>query len=418
MKQSHLFSKTTKTLSADIKAISHQLLLRGGFVFPIASGIYALSPLGFKVAENIKNVIREDFDTMEVQEIAMPIVHPAKIWKQTGRFDEIGDELWRIKNRENEDFVLSMTHEETAGYISRTVIQTYKDLPIKINQFQTKVRDELRPKGGMLRLKEFVMQDAYSFDTDEKNLDESYQKFYDSYHRIFKSLDMDVVAVEASSGVMSKDSSHEFMVPSENGEDEIMICSKCDYRANTEIVDDSKKCPKCSESLEPTKAIELGHTFKLGLKYSEPFDVKFKDSEGKENLVYMGSYGIGIERAMTAIVETHNDKKGIVWPENVAPFKAHLISLNKNEEADKIYKELRGSGVEVLYDDRDNKAPGEKFADADLIGIPFRLVVSEKTLKEEGAEIKKRDEDKAKIVPLRKIIQTLKPEMKVTDFTK
>src|SRR3990167_900254 len=200
MKQSHLFAKTIRNISDDIKSVSHKLLLKGGFIFPVSAGIYALSPLGFRVFEKIKNVIRNDFDKFEVQEISMPIVHPARIWKQTGRFQDIGDELWKIKNREGEDFVLAMTHEEIAAHIAEMVVKTYKDLPILVNQFQIKIRDELRVRGGMLRAKEFLMQDAYSFDKDEKGMNESYEKFYESYKRIFEDLSLEVVPVEASGG--------------------------------------------------------------------------------------------------------------------------------------------------------------------------------------------------------------------------
>ncbi|MEK7627584.1 MAG: aminoacyl--tRNA ligase-related protein, partial [Patescibacteria group bacterium] len=244
MKQSHLFAKTIRNISDDVKSASHKLLLRGGFIFPVAAGIYALSPLGFRVFEKIKNIIRSDFDKFEVQEISMPIVHPARIWKQTGRFQEIGDELWKIKNREGEDFVLAMTHEEIVAHIAETVIKTYKDLPILVNQFQIKIRDELRARGGMLRAKEFLMQDAYSFDRNEKGMDESYEKFYESYKMIYKNLSLEVVSVEASGGVMGQGQSHEFMLISEVGEDKAVFCEKCGYKANIEVLVNAKNCQK------------------------------------------------------------------------------------------------------------------------------------------------------------------------------
>ena len=398
MKQSHLFAKTIRNISDDIKSVSHKLLLKGGFIFPVAAGIYALSPLGFRVFEKIKNVIRNDFDKFEVQEISMPVVHPARIWKQTGRFQDIGDELWKIKNREGEDFVLAMTHEEIAAHIAETVIKTYKDLPILVNQFQIKIRDELRVRGGMLRAKEFLMQDAYSFDKDEKGMNGSYEKFYESYKRIFEDLSLEVVPVEASGGVMGQGQSHEFMLVSEAGEDKIAFCEKCGYKANIEVLSSKNICSKCGEKLNETSAIELGQTFKLGLKYSKPLNVKFKDSDGKDNIVYMGSYGIGIGRAMAAIAEIHNDEKGLVWPLASSPFAAHLISLGQNEESDKVYTALLKSGIDVLYDDRPDKTPGEKFMDADLMGMPFRIVISAKTAVNKKAEVKKRNENKVSIV--------------------
>ena len=328
----------------------------------------------------------------------MPVVHPARIWKQTGRFQDIGDELWKIKNREGEDFVLAMTHEEIAAHIAETVIKTYKDLPILANQFQIKIRDELRVRGGMLRAKEFLMQDAYSFDKDEKGMNESYEKFYESYKRIFEDLSLEVVPVEASGGVMGHGQSHEFMLVSRAGEDKIAFCEKCGYKANIEVLSSKNICSKCGEKLNETSAIELGQTFKLGLKYSKPLNVKFKDSDGKDNIVYMGSYGIGIGRAMAAIAEIHNDEKGLVWPLASSPFAAHLISLGQNEESDKVYTALLKSGIDVLYDDRPDKTPGEKFMDADLMGMPFRIVISAKTAVNKKAEVKKRNENKVSIV--------------------
>lgn len=403
MRQSHLFAKTIRNISEDIKSVSHKLLLRGGFIFPIGAGIYALSPLGFRVFEKIKNIIRNDFDKFEVQEISMPIVHPARIWKQTGRFQEIGDELWKIKNREKEDFVLAMTHEEIAAYIAETVIKTYKDLPVLVNQFQIKIRDELRARGGMLRAKEFLMQDAYSFDKDEKGMDESYEKFYESYKRIFKDLSLEAMPVEASGGVMGQGQSHEFMLISKAGEDKIAFCEKCGYKANIEVLANARNCPKCEIELKEENAIELGQTFKLGLKYSKPLNVRFKDNEGKDNIVYMGSYGIGIGRAMAAVAEAHNDEKGLVWPQALSPFAAHLISLGQNEESDKIYTDLLKTGIDVLYDDRFDKTPGEKFIDADLIGIPYRIVVSGKTIQKKSVEIKKRNEEKMELLSAEKL---------------
>ncbi|OWK27071.1 MAG: hypothetical protein US76_00400 [Parcubacteria group bacterium GW2011_GWA2_38_13b] len=398
MKQSHLFAKTIRNISDDVKSVSHKLLLRGGFIFPVSAGIYALSPLGFRVFEKIKNIIRNDFDQFEAQEISMPIVHPARIWKQTGRFQDIGDELWKIKNREGEDFVLAMTHEEIAAYIAETIIKTYKDLPILVNQFQVKIRDELRARGGMLRAKEFLMQDAYSFDKDEKGMDESYEKFYESYGRIFKNLSLEAVPVEASGGVMGQGQSHEFMLISEAGEDKIAFCEQCGYKANIEVLANAKICQKCKIELKETSAVELGQTFKLGLKYSRSLNVKFKDSNGKDNIVYMGSYGIGIGRAMAAVAEIHNDEKGLVWPQALSPFAAHLISLGQNKESDRVYTALLKSGIDVLYDDRLDKTPGEKFTDADLMGMPFRIVISAKTAVNKKAEVKKRNENKVSIV--------------------
>jgi len=384
MRQSQLFGKTLREAPKDAEAISHIYLTRGGFIRQLSSGLFSFLPLGFMVLKKLEQVIREELNKIGVQEMLMPVIHPAEIWKKTGRYQEIGKELWRLKSQGGQELVLSMTHEESMAEIASKYIQKYDDLPLFLNQFQIKLRNEARPRGGLLRLREFVMQDAYSFDRSEAELDKTYKKVFKAYQNIFKRLNLKVAPVKADPGMMGGNESHEFMMPAEIGEDK----------------------------LNGKNAIELGHTFKLGVKYSQPFDIYFAAKNGKKELTIMGSYGIGLDRLMAAIVEAHHDKKGIIWPKEAAPFNIHLIEIPAKGEsyvknqAEKIYKDLIDKEVEVLYDDRDNKTAGEKFADADLIGIPIKMIVSEKTLEKNSIEIKKRNELKTSLMQISKYVKS------------
>jgi len=408
MRQSQLFGKTLREAPKDAVAANHIWLVRGSFIDQLMSGVYSFRPLGFRVIENIKMVIREELEKIGAQEVSMSILHPADIWEKTGRFHEIGKELWKIKSRRGEDMVLSMTHEEAIAEMASHFIHTYNDLPRLLNQFQIKIRDEERPRGGLLRLREFIMQDAYSFDRNEKDLGATYKKVFDAYLKIFKRFDLKVIPVEASSGVMGGNESHEFMLPCDTGEDKIALCKKCHWAINIEILKSgTRACSKCGAEIEERRAIELGHTFKLGVKYSKPFDISFEDKDNKKKFIIMGSYGIGIDRLMAAIVEIYHDNRGIIWPKEAAPFKVHLIELLEKEKkvavkkaAKKLYEKLLVKKIGVLYDDRDDKTPGEKFADADLIGIPKRIVVSEKTLAKNSVEIKDRKTGKINLVKI------------------
>lgn len=408
MRFTQLFTKTRREAPRDAKAINHILLVRGGFVSQLSSGIYSYLPLGFLVLKNIENYIRRKLEKIGALEVSMSILHPAEVWQKTGRWHDVGKELWKIKSREGENFVLSMTHEEVIAEMAANFISTYRDLPRILNQFQIKFRDEERPRGGLLRLKEFIMQDAYSFDKNGEALAGTYQKFHETYMDIFKGLDLDVIPVKALSGIMGGTESHEFMLPAEVGEDKISLCKKCHYAANIEAVD-TKTCPTCGEPLKQQRAIELGHTFKLGIKYSEPFDIYFEDDDGTKKLAVMGSYGIGLDRLMAAIVEVHNDENGIIWPMEAAPFKIHLIQIASKDNSEvknkteRVYQDLLDKKIEVLCDDRTDKTAGEKFADADLIGCPIRLVVSEKTLQKNWVEVKRRSEKETKLVSIDKL---------------
>lgn len=412
MKLSQLFTKTLREAPKDARALNHILLVRGGFISQLGSGIYSYLPLGFRVLKNIENYIRKELEKIGALEVSMSILHPAEVWQKTGRWHEIGKELWKIKSHEGEDMVLSMTHEEVIAEMAANFISTYHDLPRILNQFQIKFRDEERPRGGLLRLKEFIMQDAYSFDKSERELDGTYQKFYETYLKIFEGLDLNVTPVKALSGIMGGAESHEFMLPAEIGEDKILLCKKCSYAANIEAAE-TETCPTCGGALGQERAIELGHTFKLGIKYSEPFGVYFEDEDGIKKLTVMGSYGIGLDRLIAAIVEVHNDEKGIIWPTEAAPYKVHLIEISRKEDTDikntaeKVYQDLLDNNIEVLYDDRSDKTPGEKFADADLIGCPIRLVVSSKTLEKDSIELKHRNKKEFKLIKLTEVLKSI-----------
>lgn len=555
MRYSKFFGKTQKETPKEAVAVSHKFLLRGGFVHQLAAGLYEFLPLGFNVLTKVDKIIKEELAKKGVQHLLMPLVHPASLWKETGRYDKV-DVLLKFTSARGTDCVLAPTHEETVTDLARKHIHTYKDLPVILNQNQWKYRDELRATGGLLRTREFLMQDAYSFDRDKAGLDESFDKMVAAYHAIFKRIGIEVVVVKADSGTMGGSDSQEFTVVSDVGEDEIMICPDCDYRANiekaeskiivyeqdkemkpmssvagegiigvealakhlcvpvhsttmtllfkaddnvvavmmrgdyhvsetklrnylkckylnlvtpevvkavtgTEVgyvgpvnlpktvrvvadlsckdrvnfeaganelhhhninvnfdrdfptpefadireVNEGDTCLLCGKGkLQIKKAIEMGHVFKLGTCYSEWMKANFVDNDGKSKPLVMGCYGIGISRLIAGIVESSHDEKGIIWPKSVAPFTVELVVLGKDEavmgKANKLYEELLESGVEVLYDDRDDSA-GVKLNDADLIGIPLRIVISSRTLEKESVEWKLRTDKEVKIVELK-----------------
>jgi len=550
MRLSKAFIHTLYEAPKDAEVISHILLLRGGYIYPVAAGIYALLPLGHRVVQNISRVVREEMNRIDGVELTMPVLNPAELWKETGRYFDIGEELIRLKDRKQREFVLAMTHEEVVTDIARKFIRSYRDLPFMLYQIQTKIRDEARPRAGVIRLREFLMKDAYSFHRDFDDLDEYYPKVYDAYRKIFERCGLRTAAIEADSGIMGGSGSHEFMLESPNGEDQFVLCSHCGYQANTEkavgvkpriqelkdpksapplekvhtpniktisdlmeffgisrdqfvksvayladgklvlaairgdfeisetklrnhlkaikmemapeevlldkgyhpgflspigmndpdisvVIDSSlgdgglmvaganeedyhyknvvpgrdfdnsttvdiaevrkgDVCAQCGQGkLEIRRGIELGHTFKLGTKYTDEnsMNVTYLDDHGKERRVVMGCYGIGIERLMAAVVEKWHDENGIIWPVSIAPYDIYLIVIGKGEEeknlGEKMYDTL-SSDFEILWDDR-SESPGVKFKDADLIGIPFRVVISTKLLKENAVEVKVRE---------------------------
>jgi prolyl-tRNA synthetase len=546
MRYSKTFIPTLKEDPADAEAISHKLMVRAGLVRKLTAGAYSYLPLGFRVLHNIESIIRQEMDLSGALEVLMPALQPADLWHETGRYDVIGDELVKFKDRTGREMVIGPTHEEVITDIARSNIRSYKDLPKTIYQIQTKLRDEPRPRFGVIRSKEFIMKDGYSFDKDQKGLDKSYSVMFETYKRIFSRCGLNAIAVEADSGFMGGSESAEFMVLSESGEDIIAQCTDCGYKTslakaiclpanipanpacsaggkpiqevdtpnistidkvseflkcasqdmiktliyvadndpvavlvrgdhdvnesklanilkakklsladentiikvtgapvgfsgpcgleNLKIISDhaiktiaigvtgaNKKnkhlinvipgrdfdiretfdiryitgedtCPECNKPIELKKAIEIGHVFKLGTKYSDTMKAKFLDADGREKQVIMGCYGIGVNRIMAAAIEQGNDKDGIIWPVPIAPYSIIIICLNVNDKdvssaSDDIYKQFQEAGIEVLLDDRDI-SPGIKFKDADLIGIPFQVIIGSKGLANSNAEIK------------------------------
>ena len=545
MRFSKYFIHTLFEVPKEAEIPSHILLLRGSYIHPVAAGIYSLLPLGHRVAENVKRILRQELDAIGGMEVTLPVLNPAELWKRTKRYFDIGAELFRIKDRKDRDFVLAMTHEEVITDIAKQFLTSYRDMPVMLYQIHTKIRDEARPRAGLLRVREFFMNDAYSFHTDFDDLDRYYPKIFNAYLRIFARCGLRSVPIEADSGIMGGTGSHEFMLDSPHGEDRFVVCTHCAYRANTEkavgvkpalddltenpagmeqvdtpniksiadlmqffgtteehflktvayeadselvlavirgdfaisdtkltnhlkaihlsmagehllqskglhagylspvglkgiriVVDTSvdertlfvaganepdrhcknvlagrdfeikervdiaevregDRCASCAQGvLQIRRGIELGHTFKLGVKYTAPdtMDVTFLNAQGEQNRVIMGCYGIGVERLMASAVEQWHDSAGIIWPLSIAPFQAIVSSLGQKPEiidtADDVYRELSGL-CEVLYDDR-NESPGVKLKDADLLGIPVRVVVSQKLLKNDELELKVR----------------------------
>ena len=412
MKQSLLATKTLREAPKDEESQNAILLTRAGFIDKLAAGIYSFLPLGLAVLRKIENIIREEMVVIGGQEILMPALQPKENWDKTGRWNNF-DALLKLKAFGDKNFALGPTHEEIISPLAKKLVLSYKDLPFALFQIQTKFRNEARAKSGLLRTREFSMKDLYSFHASQEDLDGYYQKATAAYFKIFErcGLGSKTYTTLASGGTFSK-YSHEFQTATPAGEDIIYVCQKCQLAINKEIKDENPICPKCqSADFKETKAVEVGNIFKLGTKYSAPFDLKYKDQNGQEQIVIMGCYGLGPTRVMGAIVETSHDDKGIIWPENVAPYKYHLLALGDDEAvkkaADELYEKLIGNNFEVLYDDRELVA-GQKFAEADLIGLPYRLVISAKTLAKSSVEIKKREEEKTELIKLSKITKSLK----------
>ncbi|MDP3052809.1 MAG: aminoacyl--tRNA ligase-related protein [bacterium] len=413
MYQSKLFFKTQKEYPKDETSLNARLLIRANFVDKLMAGVYTFLPLGWRVMKKIENIIREEINAIGGQELFMPSLQPKENWMTTGRWETM-DDLYKVKDKSEREFALGPTHEEIISPLVKKFINSYKDLPIYLYQFQNKFRMELRAKSGLIRGREFLMKDLYSFHLSQEDLDDYYQKAAEAYKKIFKRVGIgDKTFITVASGGSFSKYSHEFQTISPAGEDEIYICDKCDLAVNKEIKTENEKCQGCGgKDFRQEKAIEVGNIFKLGTKYSAPFILSVKDEKGENKTVIMGCYGIGLSRLMGTIVEAHNDEKGIIWPEEIAPFDVHLLEIGEAKKplrafAEKIYQGLEKAGFEVLYDDREGVSAGEKFTDADLIGIPWRLVVSEKTLANDKVEIKMRDKKEVEILTLEQIIKKI-----------
>ncbi|RKX25020.1 MAG: proline--tRNA ligase [Candidatus Zixiibacteriota bacterium] len=569
MRWTQSYIPTLREDQSEAELISHQLLLRGGYIRKLASGVYLYLPLMQRVIHKFSNIVREEMNRAGALEITMSVLCPSEVWKETGRYSTVGKEQMRMKDRHEHEMILCGTHEETVTSLIKGEVKSYRQLPLNLYQIQVKFRDEIRPRFGLMRGREFIMKDAYSFDATEESFDESYQKMVDAYFRIFKRAGLDVVKVESDTGAMGGKAAHEFMllVNTNGGEEIIFFCDKCDYTANvekadfrpsnkvstdaelkelkivdtpgaatieevtaflkvdanrlaktllymadgkpvaamvrgdrelnltklknvtgavelematpeqvmkstsapvgfagpvglkscpiyvdplvagiknmivgananekhmlnvnigrdfkaTEVIDltsaqDGDHCPHCDGYLSSKQGIEVGNTFMLGTKYSESLGAKFLDAEGKEHPIIMGSYGIGITRTPQAALEKYHDDMGIIWPKDIAPFLVELIPLNMEKEslvetAEKIYKELTEAGIDVLLDDRSDRA-GVKFNDADLIGLPVRITIGDKSLKEGKVELKARSRDEVGKVPVEEVVSAVKELLK------
>ncbi len=410
MKFTELFTKTLKEAPADEPAKNAQLLTRGGFVYKNSAGVYSYLPLGWLVINKINKIVREEMNAIGGVEMFMPALVDRKYLETTDRFKlDVGFDALGKKDKKA-PYALGWTHEEVLTDIVSKYIYSYKDLPIAVYQIQTKFRNEARAKSGLLRGREFLMKDLYSFHADEKDLFAYYEKVKQAYFNVARRCGLNTYYTVAGGGDFTMSNTHEFQVLSDVGEDEIYYCSDCGYSENKEIskLKQGEKCPaqECAGLIKHDNAIEVGNIFPLGTKYSQAFNLKYSDETGNKKFVVMGSYGIGISRLIGTVVEISSDTKGIIWPKEIAPFDAHLVYLatsntHVKEEADKIYGLLQKEGIGVLYDNRENATAGEKFTDADLLGMPWRIVISDKTLAHNSSvELKRRDEKNAVLCSL------------------
>lgn len=408
MKQTKLFTKVVKTLPKDEDSYNAQILIRAGFIDKLAAGIYNYLPLGKIVLEKISQIVRQEMNKVGGQEILMSALSPKEIWQKTDRWDNF-DALFKLAGSDKKDYALGATHEEIVTPLMQKFIFSYKDLPNSVYQIQTKFRNEKRAKAGLIRGREFLMKDMYSFHENMEDLDNYYEKVKDSYFNIFKRLELDkfTYLTYSSGGSFSK-YSHEFQTICQAGEDIIYVCQKCQVAINLEIIKEQKICPQCKSSdFKEEKAVEVANIFKLANRFSKAFNFSFTDNKGGSQEVLMACFGLGISRLLATIVEIHHDDKGLKWPEEVAPFKVHLISLGVNNEAEKIYQKLKQAEIEVLYDDRLMSA-GAKLVEADLIACPIRLVISPKTIEKKLIEFKKRTKEDSQLVSENELFKLLK----------
>jgi prolyl-tRNA synthetase len=389
---------TEKEAPADAEAISHKLMVRAGLVRQMGAGMWTWLPAGWRVHQRVVAIVREELDAIGAQEMLMPVLQPAEPWRRTGRLEI--EELFRLSDRKGSELVLAMTHEEAVTFHVAQTVRSYRQLPLILYHFQVKERDEPRPRAGVLRTREFVMKDSYSFDRDQAGLEERYALHVGAYDRIMDRTGLRWYRVESDVGMMGGLGAHEYMAPCDAGEDEIVLTDS-GYAANVEVARAQLGKDRLlrgdtidGEQIRLLKAIEIGNIFKLGTRYSEPLGAAYLDEHGHEQPIWMGSYGIGPARIVAAAVEQFADEHGISWPRALAPFAVHLVALGKpgtpeRDAANGVYDKLRAGGLEVLYDDRD-AGPGEKFADAELLGCPLRLTVGRKSLQSGEIEVQLR----------------------------
>ncbi|NTU98431.1 hypothetical protein HGA64_00260 [Candidatus Falkowbacteria bacterium] len=409
MRQSKFFTKVSRDIPKDEESYNAQVLIRAGFVDKVGAGIYTLLPLGLRVLQKINQIIREEMVAIGGQELQMPALHPKEVWQATGRWEGF-DALFKLKGSDNREYALGATHEEVVTPLAKRHVFSYKELPTQVFQIQTKFRNEKRAKAGLIRGREFLMKDLYSFHADEADLNKYYKTAQKAYFKIFERCGLlDVTYLTFASGGAFSKFSHEFQTVTSAGEDTIYICDDCQIAVNQELIEEHPHCPNCEKTeLRQEKAVEVGNIFKLRTRFSDAVDFAVKTAEGDMKPVEMGCYGIGPTRVLGTIVEVHHDDRGIIWPETVAPYQVHLLSLKQEKVAEEIYEALLDRGVEVLYDDRDISA-GEKFAEADLIGCPLRVVVSEKTLAQGNkVEVKKRNKQESELVTISRLLEMVK----------
>ena len=399
MKYSKSGITTIKSAPNDAEITSHILMIRSGMIKKLASGLYTWMPLGLKVLRKIENIIRLEMNKIGALEILMPAIQPSELWKESGRWDKYGPELLRIIDRHEREFCFGPTHEEIVTDIARKDIKSYKQLPIIYYQIQTKFRDEIRPRFGVMRAREFLMKDAYSFHENEECLNKTYDIVFNAYKNCFNKIGLEYKVVNADNGQIGGSESHEFHVIADNGEDELIFSDSSDYAINAELFSEAPKegdqCPDGSGKVKIRRGIEVGHIFKLGKNYSDSMNASISNKSNKTTKMIMGCYGIGVSRIAAAAIEQSNDDRGIIWPKSISPYEISIISIGytKNttikDYADNLYMELKKMNLDVLLDDRDI-SPGNMFSDADLIGIPNKIIIGKKFIEKNEFEYKNR----------------------------
>ena len=409
MRASRFYISTLKEAPAEAELISHKLMIRAGLIRRLGSGLYSWMPMGLKILRKIESIIRLKMNETGAIELLMPAIQPSELWQESDRWDIFGPQMLKIKDRHDRLFCFGPTHEEVITDIVRKEINSYKQLPINFYQIQTKFRDEIRPRFGVMRAREFLMKDSYSFHTDIDCLKNTYEKMYKIYSEIFEAIGLNFRAVQADNGAIGGDGSHEFHVLADSGEDELVYSEETDFAANSEVAINHPDRGK----LKTCRGIEVGHIFQLGTKYSEAMKAEFIDESGKPKPLLMGCYGIGVSRIVAAAIEQGHDEKGIIFPSSIAPFEVILtpIGYNKSEEVkkvtDSIYNELLALGFDVLLDDRGLR-PGVMFSEAELLGIPHRITISDKTIEAKKVEYKKRETEGSELIDLKSLEKYLK----------
>ena len=399
MKASKFYISTFKEAPADAELVSHQLMIRAGLIKKLGSGLYTWMPMGLRVLKKIENIIREEMNQAGAIEILMPAIQPAELWKETGRWDLFGPQMLKISDRHDRSFCFGPTHEEVITDVVRNELNSYKQLPMNFYQIQMKFRDEIRPRFGVMRAREFLMKDAYSFHADMESLKHTYSLMFQAYNAIFTKIGLTFRAVQADNGAIGGDGSHEFHVLAESGEDEIVYDENSDFAANIEV---AKNHPN-KENLKTCRGIEVGHIFQLGTKYSDAMKATFIDESGKPSPMIMGCYGIGVSRIVAAAIEQNHDDNGIIFPQSISPFEVIITPIGYDKSpsvkkaVDNLYQSLIADGYDVLLDDRGLR-PGVMFNEAELLGIPHRVTLSEKTLVENKYEYKNRSASEAVMI--------------------